>query len=564
MVVKKIGSLLVMFLCAHSLYGDDIQIKLRILDSTSTQVTEAVINSSLLLEVVVEGTAQPIQRIAVDNLDRFHAQYRGVSSQTNRINGTATCKQTMSYALRPDNVGSFIIGPAYVTIDGREYYSDSMTLTVIETPRNNKQEAVFVTLEAEKDEVMVGEKIPFSMRVYYKGKSQINAVEPPNFSGVKDVLLEGPYNSQEAKNGVVYNYSEWKATLIPVGVGELKIPAARAFFFVPDQRQQSFFGGLVGIFDFNRSQEVAYSNTITVKVNPLPSHEGDLDAIGEFSDYFLEGNVDEISVGHAIVVFVSLSSPDRFDAKVVPKLQFPEDSTYYTSKSSENFSEGTQLYTKTFEYIVQSQREGEMVIRAEPFTFWDTKFKKYVTLSADSLRIMVVPGAQAQSEDQSGSEVVSTEQAVQQGAAEISWFGNATGGSFQDRSLPWRLVIIFSLIPLLAFLCLGVIRLIKGYFERHAEYYAQKNAYKKALKHLDTIKQSGKIEELYGLFQTYAKDRFGGTLTTILIKGRDKESWESFTTQLQEVAYYGKNPELNVKALMDLSTMWLSYLERRS
>ena len=208
MVVKKIGNVLAVLLYANVLYAENVRINLRVLDSAGTQVTEAVINSSLLLELIVEGPTQQIQRITIDNLDNFHGKYHGSSSQMNSINGVATHKKLMSYAIRPDNVGVYTLGPAYVTVDGREYYSDPISLTVIETSRNTQQEAVFVTISTEKEEASVGEKIPFSMRIYYKGSTKINAIEPPNFTGVKDMLLEEPFNVSGIKKWYCDNRSE--------------------------------------------------------------------------------------------------------------------------------------------------------------------------------------------------------------------------------------------------------------------------------------------------------------------------------------------------------------------
>lgn len=562
MMDKKIGKWLLLLLYGTAVYADDVSVEIRLIDSSGNRVAESVADSSLMMEVAIKGTNKPIQKIAIDNIDTMFAQHRGSSTQTSSVNGTLTTQKIMNYIIKPGAVGTYTIGPARVTVGGQNYVSDPVDLTVIDAPRSKSQNDVMIQTHVGKKHVVIGERIPFSMRVYYKSSAKIHGVEPPEFAGVEDMLLEGPFTGTERKGGIIYDYSEWRTTMIPTGVGQLKVPSAKVYYSLPSKRKQQSLFGFSRLFDFDTEQSVEYSQVITVTVDPLPVHEGPVNGIGKFVQFDITSNTDTIRQGEAMVVSLQVASPDTLDTISHPQLMVPDSFTYYESKQSQRFDEDSQLYIKTFEYIVQAQQAGEFSIPSQLFTYFDTDDREYKTLSTYPLYVTVAHAPQAEvkvEQDEVEFEVQDNETAD----VAIPWFEYGPWNARGERTLSWLLVLVAALAPLCVIVLRSLYAMRRRYYDRHKAYYACKYAYKNACNEIKYIETTGQTQKLYSVFQDYARDRFGFDSTQLAEHVIDVQAWNEFIHRLREYAYSDVSAVRESSELVSQARTWLNYFEGR-
>src|SRR5258708_25798236 len=97
-----------------------------------------------------------------------------MGGQTTRyqvINGQPSFSSIFSYLVTPSLEGSFSIPPVPITIDGKTYYTNELTLQVTKKAPNNPATApdkpYFGELVIPKDSAFVGEPVPVVLRFYF-------------------------------------------------------------------------------------------------------------------------------------------------------------------------------------------------------------------------------------------------------------------------------------------------------------------------------------------------------------------------------------------------------------
>jgi hypothetical protein len=161
------------FLCVP-VHAEDVSV------SATVAANRLTLGKSTQLMVTVQGT-QKVDPASLPPIDGFDARYVGPQTQVSIVNGNYASSKTFIYSLFPTKTGQFKIPSLSMTIDGKEYHTEPIDMSVDNAPANGPATASAggaMTAESLKDKIMlimgtskneayVGEQIPVTVKLLY-------------------------------------------------------------------------------------------------------------------------------------------------------------------------------------------------------------------------------------------------------------------------------------------------------------------------------------------------------------------------------------------------------------
>ena len=342
------------------------------------------------------------------------------SSNIQIINGKMiqSFSYTYTYILQATKKGKFTIDPAQVIVNRKQYKSNSLTIEVIEgtspdaskqsVPSSRENQAVpdisnkdlFVRVLTNKRNVYQDEHIVATIKIYSKlNIAGFENVKFPPFNGFWTQEIETPNQislQRENVNGVIYNSGIIKKTLLfPQRSGEIVIDPFELECVVRQRmtRSRSIFDDFFGTF--NNVKKYVKSEPVKIIVKPLPSAKPS-SFNGAVGSYSMKASVDKqiAKTNDAITLKVNISGNGNIKLIDPLKIDFPPDFETYDPKISHNVknSENGSVGNKTFEYLMIPRHSGNYRIPPIEFSYFDTKLKKYKTLTSGEFKISVEKG----------------------------------------------------------------------------------------------------------------------------------------------------------------------------
>ena len=492
----------------HMLWSIDVLLRAVSVDGEPLQ--HAVLGEPFEVEVIIGGFDSKKTRTLftmskqaplIKGVENFRVSRTGTEMRT--VNGDSTL--TYRYRLRKDSApGGYHIGPAQITVDGAVYQSNKVELTVGDKPLNqpkktahqvHQPENIFLQLDVDKKNCMVGEKITATIRLYCRNVAlTLHNIIKPDLKGItygKESKLE---QGRETIKGIEYEYMQVVIDMLAKEAGSFLIPAFVADASVmraPTSRFQLFGFGL------NVERQQFLSNTIKIHVQELPPTKQHVNGVGLYSDLHARVDHSVIKEGDGILLTLELTGNAPIEYLPVPTLNIKEPFKYYNSKNYMLDTPASQPRKRCFEYIVQGLQQGSWQIPAQKFTFFDTEAKKYRTLESSPLTIIVKPPDKIeptlfQKEPQNNGH-------EKEGAANVEILA-ATGVLQQNIPyLPWFVMFLAAVAPLLFY---GV-RRIAPFIPTtawHRKTMIERKAFKKLRMQLKIIEATGKYHMLYDAF----------------------------------------------------------------
>lgn len=592
------------------------KLELNILSLEGQKLDKAGAGVPFVVEVVTEDVSGS-QEPKIEGIDDFYIGQR--SFQMRMINGASSTK--ISYQVRIDGAGKYKIGPARLNVDGKDIESNIVDLEVstdqIESPgqkifskkrfrqadnydgsadldekdnlSNNKE--FFFKLFADKESVVVGEKINCVLRFYYLDGADLT-VDGVDSPAIKDAKKIDPKNGgraisgQQKVDGSLYNYYQWAFSVIPKKVGQMTIPATRLVMRVPVE-QDDIFSNFASFFGHTNEQRVVFSNSLNIDVKNLPKYDGIVDAVGEFLHFSSSVDRAVAKAGDGVVYTLELEGSGDLDSVEIKELQdFPAGAKYYDSKRyvlDNSAKEG--MRKKRFEFIVQGLNEGAFEIPGQTFTFFDVKSKKYKTLKSAPVGLKILPSLAKEkvpysvaSPGSKFSDNISAAKdniAVGQPGFEIKsiGFGENWRGK-KDREMNFLFFIMILFLPVI--LCLLIFfKKIKNkvsiFLEKKS---AKKGVYKRAIKNINALKKNNDYRQVYQIFIIFFSQFFDiekSNITSDYIKQKLVESgvseqqvllWEDFFEKLMALGFYDNKIELaDCKNIFVEAISWINIFE---
>ncbi len=372
--------------------------------TTVTVDAPRVVEADEQFRLVFNVNAQPdsFSPPEITGFDVLIGPSSSTMSSTQIVNGkrTESFQVSYTYVLLPKSTGKFTIPAATVTVNGKNYSSQPVTIEVIKSDPNAKKsddssspsisnDDVFLRVSLSKGRVVKGEQLVATIKLYTRVPiAGFEDVKFPAFNGFWSQELETPQSIEfvrESVNGKIYNAALIrKYTLMPQQSGTLPIENAELICQV--QVRSAAAAAPRSIFDdfFDSYQTVrkrVTAPTVRVVVDPLPggapaSFAG---AVGNFN-MSAKLSRDSVNANEAFSLIVNITGSGNINLIEAPKIEFPAGFEVYDVKISGN---------KQFEYPVIARGPGEYTIPGIEFTYYDIANRKYVTQKSGDFKLKV-------------------------------------------------------------------------------------------------------------------------------------------------------------------------------
>jgi len=335
------------------------------------------------------------------------------------INGKTTqaMNVTYTYILQARKPGKFTISKAEITVDGKKYNTQPISIEVINggnannTANNNvdgsnssqttNSEDLFVRINLNKSTVYQGEQLIASIKVYDRmGLKDLTDYKFPKYTGFWTQDIESTSNIQlqrENVNGKLYQTGLLKRTILfPQRSGTLTITPFELECVVQKKagKRRNFFGEYVNTYVDVKKQ--IKSTGRKIKVLPLPENKPTSFKSAVGNNFSITANIDrnELKSNESITLKVKIAGRGNIKLVDVPTIKFPSTFEIFDPKIIDNISNtiaGSQG-SKTFEYLLIPREQGEYIIPKISFSYFDINSKSYKTLTTKAITINVAKG----------------------------------------------------------------------------------------------------------------------------------------------------------------------------
>lgn len=393
-------------------------------DRNRVEVGEEI---SLTVSVSSQGSGL---RPVFDTPDGLEVLGRTSSSSTSIsiVNGVmeTTHKISFVYTLKAQREGSFVIGPARVTHQGRTYASSKIRIDVIKRDKRKQtrsssvpgdqlpseelqriEENLFVQAELEKSSVYVGEQINIAYNLYTRyALKNVHYGDLPEFIGFwVETLFEAKrlnFKKEELDGRTFEAALLKKIALFPTYAGLQKVDQLEVVCDIPRlSRRRSLFD--LDVFDpFQTNKVTVRSEKLDIKVNQLPpgAPKGFSGAVGEFQ-ILADAVPKAVMVGDPIVLNVTVSGWGNLNA--VSELILPSGGPihFYDPKISVEIQKraGKIGGQKLYEYVVIPQEIGNQEIPSLRLVYFDLEAEQYAFVETLPIPLVVTPGLQTKEPD---------------------------------------------------------------------------------------------------------------------------------------------------------------------
>lgn len=386
----------------------------------------------------VNARANNFKMPSLKGLTHISGPNTGFSSSMSIINGkvSQSVSNTFTIVVVADHEGTANVGAASCTVDGKTVSSRPFTITIEkEAPQsaNNQRggwgqqrgrqpqqqqaqepaktidaNTLFARASINKSNLYQGEEAIIVYKIYTQvplTQFQIDKL-PRNKGFWSEDLSEDmtqvkqytetyngrQYQVAEIRRGALYPQESGKLNIAPLKTDVMAIIQTRA------QRQRT--GTILDFFIddpfFNIPQQQAVvksltSNSINVNVKPLPeAPAGFAGGVGHF-DVSAKSDLKELHANEAFTYTVTISGRGNLSLLEAPRIEFPKGMEVYEPRVIDNINKGDNGLSgsRTFEWIVTPQTQGEYDLPAFDYVYFDPSSGSYITKQCNKVHIKV-------------------------------------------------------------------------------------------------------------------------------------------------------------------------------
>ena len=337
--------------------------------------------------------------IETPDLNDFRVVFGPSRSSSYRIvNGRQSSAITFSYTLRPKQTGTFEIGVAKASVDGKVLTTSPIKVEVVKgassssssasqgsrgatqssAPKSTNQN-LMVRIQLSKSNVYKGEQVVVSFSLLSRYNNiDLGEMDFPTLDG----FWTEEFPEQE---------TTWEPTLEVINGMQYRKAILRQLVVFP-QRPGTFeidpltLSANVNRSFFNPGESITVrSNTPRITVNALPDEapESFNGAVGNF-DFSATVDKTEVKANEAINLKVKVTGSGNLSLIDEPDFQFPEDFEVYDPETDDRISVSTGGVrgSRTFQYLIIPRYPGEYTIPELEFSFFNTNTGKYQAAKA--------------------------------------------------------------------------------------------------------------------------------------------------------------------------------------
>ena len=315
------------------------------------------------------------------------------SSSYRIVNGRQSSSASISYTLRPKQLGTYEIGVAKVNVNGKVLTTKPIKIKVIKgassgTSSTSRESAsssnynqnqntlknLMVRIQLSKNKVYKGEQVIASYILLSRYNNiDLGEMDFPALDGFWSEDFPEQQTSWEPNleiiNGVQYRKAIIKRqVLFPQRSGANELEP----FVLSANVNRSFF---------NPGENITVrSNTPTITVKELPegAPESFKGAVGEF-DFAASVDKNKLKANEAINLKVKVTGSGNLKLIDANPFQFPEDFEVYDPETNDRISvtAGGVKGSRSFQYLIIPRYPGEYSVPEMEFSFFNPKTGKY-------------------------------------------------------------------------------------------------------------------------------------------------------------------------------------------
>ena len=409
----------------------------------------------LQIQFMVEN-APDVETIIPPSFKNFSiASGPNQQSGMSNINGKVDQYVAISFYLKPNGPGKYVIGPAIARVNGKEYRTNPVAVTVTNTPgasqsnsgpaspfgnmtfdfpteptthrfddyilkkgenvHDKVQKNLFIKLDINKTSCYVGQPIVASYKLYTRLRSESVVTSAPSFNGFSVSELEvNDVNSAsvEKYNGRDYNvYTLRKVQLYPLQTGTFTLDPVVAdnkvtFLkseYAGSQQADMFYDMLQNFANATSPQNSVVEEHVTLQskpveitVKPMPEENKPADFKGAVGNFRLSSSLEKnnITTDDAGNLKVSLEGIGNIQLINSPKVTWPAGIDGYDPKVTDNIDKFSVPIkgTKTFTFPFTASAAGHYTIPAFSFSYFNPSTEQYKTLHTQPVTVNVTKG----------------------------------------------------------------------------------------------------------------------------------------------------------------------------
>lgn len=575
-MVKKIGNIIV-FLSSIGFavaWAHSCEVTLAATDRNGQNVTEVQVGIPFYLTATVTGNTKQLPTPALTGVDHSSIKQQSISQDISMVNGHLTASIHHIYTMVFDTEGTYTCGPAVCQKDGKEILSNTITLkaghkTQVEVSRS---QTAFASIFFDKKEALYQEPVECFIRFYYSVDGiRLQEMSQPQFKDCIAESISQPRSGVENIDGVNYRYLEWKTTIYPTATGEMTFAPIIMRYVEPHKRHSmmsgSMFGDLFGMLSGFEEQKEIYTNSAQLLVHPLPVHDPEVQAVGNFKEVYARVNNTTVSVGEGIILSLEIVGEGNLFALSHPPLKIGHQGTFYEGNAT--YQSDSKPPRKVFEYVLQINSPGTYELPPQELTYFDVITKSYKSITSESITLTVTGSLNTKVLDTSLPDITLEE------SVEVVWEPTILGeGSLRAHKafmIPWFTLFLILCSSLAVFVGVVGFRIISAIHARGAAARAYARAFKTARENLEMSRRKKYYSHVYSVFMHMFAQRFQvdvQTLTENVLEDRLSPhlsatqlcQWRLFYVTVSEAAFgYSKD---HSDIIFTQAFAWLSTFER--
>jgi len=484
--------------------------------------TEATLQDQILLTLSVEG-AQSTESPKLPSIQAFDFISRGSSTRMQIINGQVSSSVDYNYLLLPKKTGTFEVGPATITHQGKTIASKAITLKIgSANSQPQSQKDLFITTSISTKTPYVNEQIIYTFRLFRRVKIANASLENPSFEGFRVEPLGEERQYETVVNGKKYVVTQIRQVLFPTREGRIEIGSAKiqCDVAVRSRRRRGFFDDSFFGFSQTKSQ-VLRAPALELNVKPLPA-EGKTPLFNNLVGTFnLETSVSkkQLEAGDTTTLSITIRGTGNIKDAQAPEFPSLPYFKVYDDKPTLTVDTSGDAYggTLTIKKALVPLEEGTLQVPLLTFTYFNPESERYELCKSSPLTLKVRPSRDK--EKLHLVEAVGTTTSKE----EIKILGRdilplkTSFSALQPYDInPWRWhYLLFLLFPITGYAGAVVITSRKKRWEEDLSYARSKSAMRKFNKRITEVKKqiTGKdASEFYQLTSKALKNFFGDKL----------------------------------------------------
>ncbi len=384
----------------------------------TVSATKVELGTAFQLTVTVNG-ADAVPPVQLPKIDGLESRYLGPSTRVSIINGKMSRSTGLMFTVIPLKTGQFQIPAVTILINGQDYTTEAIAITVVDSGSLNSGQAngtnqdsasalrdkVFIVLTTAKKEAYLNEPIALSIKLFMSDLDVKN-VQYPSFEHEGFVVdsFEEPLRGQQVLGGVNYQVMEFHAFIYPTRTGDLTLGPAKlaANILIKNSRgtrQADGFGDFFAddIFDnflgrYETKTIMVESANIGLKISDLPDVGKPADFSGGVGKYKFEMTVSPtaVKVGDPLTIRMRIAGDGNMKSVTFPLLKGSDDFKVYDPKIAQHDGE------KILEQVVIPKNDRVAELPAIGFSYFDPADQMYRTVTQGPFALTVSPLAKGE------------------------------------------------------------------------------------------------------------------------------------------------------------------------